>query len=217
MLEMNALHRCDCMEALRDMPDGFFELAIVDPPYGINVNHNMGRRKGEKSSDYDRVTWDAQSPEKDYFNELRRVSKNQIIWGANHFISRIPYDSPCWIVWDKLFSEEVSFAAVEMAWTSFRTVSKRIRLSSVQSERIHPTQKPVALYEYLLRNYAKLGDKILDTHAGSASCAVACIRKGFDWFSCEIHEGYFEKARERITQAYLEREAEFAQTKLEGV
>jgi len=137
-------------------------------------------------------------PNKDYFMELFRVSKNQIIWGANHFISLIPYDSPCWIVWDKLFSENVSFASVELAWTSFNSVSKKYQLSSRQVYRFHPTAKPVALYKWLLSRYAKAGDKILDTHLGSGSIAVACYDLGFQLTACEIDEDYFSAAVDRL-------------------
>lgn len=196
--ELNKLYNVDCVEAMKEIPDKYFELAIVDPPYGIGINHNMGRRKGDKKSDYKKVIWDDKAPEAIYFEELQRVSKNQIIWGANRFISRNPVDSSCWIVWDKLFSEEVSFASVELAWTSFKTVAKRIALSSKQSDRIHPTQKPVALYKWLLNNYAKKGDKILDTHVGSASSLIACYDMGFDYLGFELDKDYYNAATERI-------------------
>jgi len=188
----------DCMEALKEIPDNYFELAIVDPPYGIGINHNMGRRKGNKHSDYKKVNWDNEPPNENYFNELIRVSKNQIIWGANHFISKIPFDSSCWIVWDKLFSEDVSFSMVELAWTSFDSVSKRYTQSSQQRIRIHPTQKPIELYEWLLNNYAKQGDKILDTHVGSASSLIACYNLGFDYMGFEIDKDYYDMAINRI-------------------
>jgi len=198
MLELNRLYNMDCMEGMKQFPDKYFELAIVDPPYGISINHNMGRRKGDKHSDYKKVTWDNEPPSKDYFDEVFRVSKNQIIWGANHFIELINKNSPCWIVWDKLFSEEVSFASVELAWTSFTSVSKRLQLSSQQQFRIHPTQKPIALYKWLLKNYAKKGDKILDTHVGSASSLIACYQMNFDYIGFEIDKDYYEKALKRM-------------------
>lgn len=190
----------DCMEYMKTMPDKYVDLCICDPPYGISINHNMGRRKGDKHSDYKKVTWDNEPPSKDYFDEVFRVSKNQIIWGANHFIELINKNSPCWIVWDKLFSEEVSFASVELAWTSFTSVSKRLQLSSQQQFRIHPTQKPIALYKWLLKNYAKKGDKILDTHVGSASSLIACYQMNFDYIGFELDKEYFEKASKRIEQ-----------------
>ena len=198
MLELNKIYLMDCMEGMRQFPDKYFELAIVDPPYGISINNNMGRRKGDKKSDYKDNYWDNKPPDDTYFKELFRVSKNQIIWGANHFISKIPFDSSCWIVWDKLFSEDVSFASVELAWTSFKTVSKRLQLSSQQLNRIHSCQKPVALYAWLLNNYAKQGDKILDTHLGSGSSVIACHKLGFEYIGFELDEDYFNAAQERI-------------------
>jgi len=188
----------DCMVGMARYPDKHFDLAIVDPPYGIKINHNIGRRKGDKPSDYKKVTWDNEPPNKEYFDELVRVSKNQIIWGANHFISLIPYDSPCWICWDKGFSPDVSFASFEMAYTSFKSVSKRIALTSIQNERIHPTQKPVKLYKWLLTNYAKEGDLILDTHVGSASSLIACHQLGFDAVGFELDPDYYKASKERL-------------------
>ena len=158
----NRAFNMDCMEAMRSMPDQCFDLAVVDPPYGIKISNNMGRRKGERPSEYKKVTWDDAPPPPEYFTELVRVSKNQIIFGANHFVSLIPAaDSSCWICWDKGFSSEVSFASFELAWTSFDRPSKRVALSSAQAGRIHPTQKPVALYAWIFQHYAKQGDRIL--------------------------------------------------------
>ncbi|MGB2833004.1 MAG: DNA methyltransferase [Methylotenera sp.] len=198
---MATIHNMDCMELLKNTPDKFYDLAIVDPPYGINVNHSIGRRSGNKASDFKPAVWDSEPPPVEYFNELKRVSKNQVIWGANHFIDRIGMPSACWIVWDKLFSEEVSFASCELAYTSFDTVTKRIRLSSARRDGIHPTQKPVKLYEWLLTNYAKSGDKILDTHLGSGSCAIACNNLGFELTACELDKDYYEASVKRIAQA----------------
>ena len=196
--KMNEIYNMDCLEAMKDIPDNYFELAIVDPPYGINVNHNMGRRKGNKPSEYKKAYWDNESPKKEYFDELIRVSKNQIIWGANHFISKIPIDSPCWVMWDKKFSDQVSFAQYELAWTSFNTTSKKYDMHPSQQGRIHPTQKPVALYKWLLTNYAKQGDKILDTHLGSGSSIIACHDLGFEYMAFELDRDYYDKAIERI-------------------
>lgn len=211
MLELNQLYNMDCMEGMKEFPDKYFDLAIVDPPYGINANHNIGRRKGDNNSNYKKVTWDSSAPEIDYFNELFRICKNQIIWGANHFISKIPYDSSCWIIWDKMFSEDVSFASVELAWTSFDSVTKRFNLLSKQNnsdeKRIHPTQKPIKLYQWLLKRYAKNGDKIIDTHVGSASSLIACHEYGFDFIGFEIDKDYYKSACERL-------EAHRAQTTL---
>lgn len=192
------LFNADNIELMKQAPDGYFELAIVDPPYGININNNIGRRKGDKSSDYKKVTWDDSPPTKEYFDELFRASKNQIIWGANHFVELINKNSSCWIVWDKLFSEDVSFASVELAWSSFTTVCKRLNLSSQQQGRLHPTQKPVALYKWLLQNYAKQGDKILDTHAGSFSIGIACEEMGFSLDAMELDTDYYNQSWERF-------------------
>ncbi len=192
-------YNMDCMEGMAQFPDKYFDLAIADPPYGIGVNHNMGRRKGDKHSDYKKVKWDSNSPPQKYFNELFRVSKNQIIWGANHFISKIPFDSSCWICWDKGFSEDVSFASFELAWTSFSTPAKRLVLFPNSAEkRIHPTQKPVALYLWLLNNYAKKGYKILDPNVGSASSLIACHKLGFQYVGFEIDKDYYEAASKRL-------------------
>ena len=191
----------DCMEVMKRYPDKHFELAIVDPPYGINVNVSMGRRKGNKKSDYHKFAGgDKFAPDSGYFDQLRRVSKNQIIWGANHFIDNFPFNcsSPCWVMWDKGFSEDVTFAQFELAWTSFNTTCKKFDKSPNDKYRIHPTQKPVKLYEWLLSNYAKSGDKILDTHLGSGSSAIAAHYGGFDFVGCELDEDYFKAAQKRI-------------------
>lgn len=195
---MIELLNVDCMEYMRGLPDKAFELAIVDPPYGINVNHNMGRRRGNKPSDYKPAVWDNEPPSFDYFKELIRVSKNQIVWGANHFMERIALPSSCWIVWDKLFSQDVSFAAAELAWTSFDSVTKKFTLSPADPSRIHPTQKPVKLYEWLLTNYANKGDRILDTHLGSGSSAIAAHNLGFDFTGCELDRDYYDAAVKRF-------------------
>lgn len=145
-------------------------------------------------------------PDKNYFDELMRVSKNQIIWGANHFISKIPYDSHCWIVWDKENGDN-DFADCELAWTSFDTAVRRFRFrwaGMLQGDmankefRIHPTQKPVALYQWILSKYAKQGDKILDTHLGSCSSRIACYNGGYDFWGYEIDKEYFEKQEQRF-------------------
>lgn len=195
------LHLCDCMDYMLGISDNAFDLAIVDPPYGINVNHNMGRRAGNKSSDYKPVRWDFEPPKKEYFIELQRISKKQIIWGANHFMDLISARSPCWIVWDKLFSADVSFASCELAYTSFDSVTKRFAFSSARTAGIYPTQKPIELYEWLLTNYAKPGQRILDTHLGSGSSAIAANNLGYEFVGCEMDADYFSAACERITNA----------------
>jgi len=195
------LRLADCMELMADYPDKHFDLAIVDPPYGIRVGDNkqgMGRRKGDASATYKMGDWDHEAPPVEYFAELRRVSKHQIVWGANHFIERLPINSPCWIVWDKMFSNEVSFAAAELAWTSFDSTAKKFQCHPIQDERIHPTQKPVKLYDWLLTNYAKPGQRILDTHLGSGSHAIAAHYAGVHLTACEIDPDYFYAAKARI-------------------
>ena len=192
---LNEFIHGDCMEYMKEMPDNAFELAIVDPPYGININSSgrLGHYGGKGKK------WDAKTPEQKYFDELFRVSKNQIIWGGNYF--NLP-PTRCFLIWDKKQPENVSFASCEFAWTSFDASAKTFYLSpmNVKGERIHPTQKPVALYEWLLKNYAKPGDKILDTHVGSASSLIACHKMGFDYLGFEIDEEYYNKAKKRLDE-----------------
>lgn len=185
----------DCMEGMKQFHDKFFELAIVDPPYGIKVGQmNMGSRQTVKPDKNKK--WDDQIPKAEYFQELMRVSKNQIIWGGNYF--HLP-PTRGFIVWDKAESMYGrSFAECELAWTSFDVSARMYKRSPNDSERIHPTQKPIALYKWLLTNYAKKGDKILDTHVGSASSLIACHDLGFDYIGFELDKEYFEKANERL-------------------
>ena len=184
------------MELMARYPDNYFELAIVDPPYGININESIGRYKGQKHSGQKKVTWDNEIPTKKYFNELFRVSQNQIIWGGNYF--DLP-PTKCFLIWDKLFSEDLSFSMYEMAWTSFLTTAKGFKYNpALDRPKAHPTQKPVALYKWILDKYAKQGDKILDTHLGSGSIAIACHDYGFDLTACELDKEYFDKAMQRI-------------------
>jgi site-specific DNA-methyltransferase (adenine-specific) len=188
----------DCMDLMRDKPDKFWDLAIVDPPYGIGVNINMGRRKGDKKSDYHKFAGnDLTIPSKEYFDELFRVSKNQIIWGGNYMTDFL-YPSPCWILWDKGFSEDLTFAQFEMAWTSFKSSAKKFDKHPNLHKRLHPTEKPIQLYEWLLMNYAKPGDKILDTHGGSGSICIACHNLGFDLDWIELDQEYYEAAKKRF-------------------
>ena len=200
----------DCIEGMKQYPDNYFELAIVDPPYGINESGQTNKTRGKiaKSKDYGNKNWDNNSPDSLYFNELIRVSKNQIIWGANHFISKIPFDSSCWIVWDK-DNGETDFADCELAWTSFKTAVRKFDFKwqgMLQGDmknkefRIHPTQKPVKLYKWLLQNYAKEGDKILDTHLGSGSSRIAAYDLGFEFTGFELDKDYFEASEKRFQQ-----------------
>ena len=203
------LHNEDCMELMKRYPDNYFKLAIVDPPYGIGEDgkKNHSRGKLSKPTLYLDKDWDISPPSAEYFFELQRVSKNQIIWGANHFIELISgSNSPCWIVWDKVNGEN-DFADCELAWTSFPTAVRKFDFrwaGMMQGDmkhketRIHPTQKPVALYKWLLSNYAKQGDKILDTHGGSMSIAIACHDLGFDLTLSELDKDYFEAGKKRL-------------------
>lgn len=207
-MSTNNLFHGDCLEAMRKMDDDQFDLAIVDPPYGININkQSQGKGGGvAKKIEYTKKHWDSSSPDELYFEELIRVSKNQIVFGANHFISKIPFDSSCWIVWDK-DNGETDFADCELAWTSFKTSVRKFKWKwsgmlqgdmKNKEQRIHPTQKPVKLYEWILDNYANEGDKILDTHIGSGSIAIACHNRGFDLTGFEIDEEYFNAAVKRL-------------------
>ena len=190
----------DNMELMSRYDDNYFDLAIVDPPYGININVSMGRRKGDKKSDYHKFAGnDSSIPSAEYFIELKRVSKEQIIWGGNYMIEHLT-PSPCWLLWDKGFSEDVTFAQFEMAWTSFKSSAKKYDKHPNQLNRIHPTQKPTSLYEWILMRYAKEGDKILDTHLGSGSIAIACHNLGYDLTACELDKEYYEAATKRIKQ-----------------
>lgn len=190
----------DNMALMARYPDKYFDLAIVDPPYGIEINMNMGRKAGKRKQHEDK-SWDNDIPEDVYFNELFRVSKNQIIWGGNYFPLAL---TKGWIFWDKNVPEGVSFADGELAWTSFDKALRKAKIpySGFQGMddggKIHPTQKPVALYKWLLDKYAKEGDKILDTHLGSGSIAIACHDYKFDLTACELDPEYYNKAMQRI-------------------
>jgi site-specific DNA-methyltransferase (adenine-specific) len=229
------VYNCDCMELMARYPDKYFDLAVVDPPYGINVitgrsfgdplrkdgtiRHGIDKRNGakivRKASTYTKKDWDKVPPNEEYFKELMRVSKNQIVWGANHFISRMPYDSSAWIVWDKVNGSN-DFADCEMAWTSFKKATRlfafmwngmlqgsnadgRIMEGNVskREKRLHPTQKPVSLYDWIFNNYASEGQKILDTHLGSGSSRIAARKNKLNFTACEIDKEYFDKQEQR--------------------
>ncbi len=185
----------DCMDLMARYEDGFFDLAIVDPPYGILNKTKRGGDKKFNMNEYSK--WDIK-PNEAYFNELFRVSKNQIIWGGNYFglLWTKSEFNKCFVIWDKNQPESLNnFSMAEMAWTSFDKPSKIFHFSVRKNRnKIHPTQKPVELYEWLLKMFAKKGDKILDTHLGSATIAVACRNLGFELVACEIDKEYFEKA-----------------------
>lgn len=207
--ELNRLYNLDCKQAMKQIPDKYFELAIVDPPYGIGENgtKNHTRSKLAKSKDYKSYAGnDSAPPDQEYFRELFRISKNQVIFGANHFISKIPYDSSCWIVWDKENGNN-DFADCELAWTSFKSAVRifRFRWSGMlqgdmknKEIRIHPNQKPVPLYQWIIGRWANPGDKIIDTHAGSGSCLVAAYRAQHKFLGFELDKDYFTSADKRL-------------------
>ena len=191
----------DCMELMKRTPDKYFDLAIVDPPYGINMG--MGHKGSEKRGDKNKYKTFAGSdnsiPNKEYFDELFRISKNQIIWGANYMTQFLEPKSS-WIIWDKKQPEDFSMAMCELAWSSFGCPMKiyQKRVVGADDIRIHPTQKPVALYKWILDKYAKPNDKILDTHLGSMSIAIACHDYGFELTGCELDPEYYAKGIERV-------------------
>lgn len=204
------LYHGDCMDLMSTLADKTFDLAIVDPPYGISVA-KTGKVGGEnlaKVIDYGAKEWDEFSPDLEYFFDLNRVSKNQIVWGANHFMDKINKGSPCWIIWDK--DNTGNFADCELAFTSFKTAARIFKYKwngmlqgdmKNKEQRIHPTQKPVKLYEWLLTNYAKQGQTILDTHLGSGSSAIAANKLGFEFTGIELDKDYFNAACARIEKA----------------
>lgn len=191
----------DCLPAMRLMKDKEFDLAIVDPPYGIGVNMNMGRRKGKKKKHVDK-DWDSSVPKAEYFNELFRISEHQIIWGGNYF--DLP-PTQCFLIWDKAESMYGrSFAECEFAWSSFKASARIFKMCPNQVDRIHPTQKPIALYKWLLQHYAQPGDKILDTHVGSGSSRIAAYKLGFGFTGYEIDKDYYEAQEKRFKEAIAE-------------
>jgi len=183
----------DCMAVMSRYPDKWFELAVVDPPYGIGIETS-----GTYFKQFKTKGWDDSIPKLEYFIELKRISKNQIIWGGNYFLEHLG-SAKCFLIWDKMIGEGMSFADGEMAWTSFvqPTRIKKI-LSRSENGKIHPTQKPVALYDWIFKNYAKPTDKILDTHLGSGSSRIAAHRAGLDFTGCEIDKDYFDAQEKRF-------------------
>ena len=193
----------DNMALMARYPDNYFDLAIVDPPYGIGVDGNKEQRWSDgsiKRKAHKIKSWDSEIPSLEYFNELKRVSKNQIIWGGNYFTEHLK-PTKAWVFWYKA-QQGLTMSDGEMAWTSFKKVTRMFTLHRThvwQEKPIHPTQKPIKLYEWLLMNYAKEGDKILDTHLGSGSIAIACHNLGFDLTACELDKEYFDAAMRRLT------------------
>lgn len=208
---INEAYNTDCMEYLKTCADKQFDLAIVDPPYGIGESgkKNKSRSCLSKAKDYHPIFGeDREPPCVEYFEELKRVSKNQIIWGANHFVDLIPFRSSCWLVWDK-DNGGTDFADCELAYTSFNSAVRKFTFKwqgmlqgdmKHKENRIHPHQKPVALYKWIFSHYAKAGDTILDTHLGSGSSRIAAYDTGFDFIGIEIDREYFEKQEKRFKE-----------------
>lgn len=206
---MIELLNINCVDYMRTQPDKSFDLGLIDCPYGIGENGETNHTRGKiiQAKNYKSFHGkDKESPSKDYFLELFRITKNQIIFGANHFVSKIPFDSSCWIVWDKDNGNN-DFADCELAWTSFKTAVRKFKYTwngMIQQNmknkeiRIHPTQKPVQLYKWLLLNYAKPGQRIFDSHGGSFSSAIAAHYFGCEYVGCEIDEHYFKLGQERF-------------------
>jgi site-specific DNA-methyltransferase (adenine-specific) len=207
---MRIFENKDCMEGMKEYPDKYFDLAIVDPPYGIgeDVASNHSRSRLANAKVYTAKGWDKETPNEEYFQEIFRVSKNQIIWGGNYFLDKIKVPTSCMLVWDKENGEN-DFADCELAWSSFKSAVRRFKFRWAgmlqgnmkdKESRIHPTQKPVQLYKWILQNYGTTGDKILDTHVGSASSLIAFEEEGFDYVGFEIDKEYFDNANKRIEQ-----------------
>ena len=200
---MITLLNTDCMEYMATLPDKAFDLAIVDPPYGIGSDKQI--RFGSKQRDlHSSKNWDSNIPDKIYFSELFRVSCNQIIWGGNYFIENL-YNTKSFVVWDKMNGGN-NLADCELAWTSFDKPVRMVRrhiftgIGNTNYKTIHPTQKPVALYKWLLENYAKPGQRVLDTHLGSSSSAIAAHYFGVEFVGCEIDKEYYDAAVNRVNE-----------------
>jgi site-specific DNA-methyltransferase (adenine-specific) len=195
------------MELMARYEDNYFDLAIVDPPYGIKMamGHKGSKKRGDNNRHKSFAGNDSSIPNKEYFKELFRVSKNQIIWGGNYMNDHLKI-TQSWIVWDKVQPIDFTMAMGELAWTSFniplkifkKTAKGGFLTNNTIDHRIHPTQKPIKLYEWLLMNYAKEGDKILDTHLGSGSIAIACHNLKYDLTACELDKDYYNAAIKRI-------------------
>ena len=194
----------DNMELMARYEDNHFDLAIVDPPYGIGIDGQKESKKGKKSDRkyHKQKQWDSAIPNKEYFKELQRVSKNQIIWGANYFVEHLSKGTKGWIVWFK-GQIGLTMSDCELAYSSFQRATRVVNINRVdllKQKTIHPTEKPIRLYQWLLDNYAEKGDKILDTHLGSGSIAIACHNLGYDLTACELDKEYYNAAMKRLNE-----------------
>lgn len=211
-------YHMDCLAGMKEYPDKYFDLAVVDPPYGIDWMDQIQNPNTKANwKIYKNKEWDKSIPSMEYFVELFRVSKNQIIWGGNYMLEKV-YSTPCWIIWDKM--QEFSGATFEMAWTSFASPAKSFRMSRVEAyanqTKIHPTQKPIKLYEWIYLNYAEPGQRILDTHLGSGSNRIAAHKNGLHFVGFEIDEEYFY-AQEHRFKTYLSQPTLFGVPSAVGV
>lgn len=201
-MELNRLYNMDCLPAMRKFPDNYFQLAICDPPYGVNLSGGRSFKNGwNKNIDWDKCNkeWNLKIPKKEYFIELQRISRHQIIWGGNYFANML-FNSECWLVWDK-GQRNFSLADGEMAWTSFNKAMRIFtyaRGKANQENLIQPAQKPIALYKWILRNFANPDMKIIDTHAGSCSSVIAFLDFGCEWIAFEKDFSYYTAAMKRI-------------------
>jgi len=200
---MKITNECN-MELMARYEDNHFDLAIVDPPYGIGIDGQKENKKGKKSDRkyHKQKQWDKNIPSKNYFNELKRVSKNQIIWGANYFVKHLDKGTKGWVVWFK-GQTGLTMSDCEIAYSSFQRATRVVNINRVdllKQNSIHPTEKPIRLYQWLLDNYAKEGDKILDTHLGSGSIAIACHNLKYDLTACELDTDYYNAAMKRLKQ-----------------
>lgn len=192
MKPISEVHNMDCLEYMKTIPDKFFDLCIADPPFGISI-HKAGRLRR-----YNKAWKDDTIPQKEVFDEMFRTSKNLIIWGGNYFLDYLG-NTKCFLIYDKKQPENVSFASCEFAWTSFDSVAKTFYYSPMSmKDRIHSCQKPIALYAWILKNYAQEGDKIFDPFLGSGSSRIAAYKLAFDFVGCEIDEEYFRLSEERF-------------------
>ena len=202
-MELKGFYNMDCMDGMKEIPDKYFDLAIVDPPYGIGIDgqkESTSKNPKHNRKEHVRKDWDSAIPKKEYFDELFRVSKNQIIWGGNYFVEHLKKGTKGWIVWDK-GQHGLTMSDAELAFSSFQKPTRVKVINRVElliDGTIHPTQKPIKLYHWLLNNYAKEGDKILDTHVGSASSLIACHDMGFEYLGFELDEDYYRMASERL-------------------